>query len=135
MAFKWINNYLKTETSLYPLTKYVRNISCGVPQGSMLGSKLFILCNNDISNISSVVEFMLFADDTNIFHASIISRLNETKACLLFVFHVILTMLLRYSYCVMLCNMNFPRWTCLHVPVSRSNLDKKSFISTAILKL
>ena len=40
------------------------NVVCGVPQGSILGPKLFILYVNDICNVSSLLRF---ADDTNIF--------------------------------------------------------------------
>ena len=36
-------------------------------QGSILGPTLFILYVNDIANVSSLLRFVLFADDTNIF--------------------------------------------------------------------
>ena len=44
-------------------------INCGVPRGSILGPLLFLLYINEISNISSIIDIILFADDTNIFLA------------------------------------------------------------------
>ena len=52
-------------------------IQCGVPQGSILGPLLFIVCMNDLPNNVNNVDITMSADDTNFMRS--ISSLNEIK--------------------------------------------------------
>ncbi len=70
VANKWLQIYLanrKQYVVIHDDCSDLLDMTCGVPQGSVLGPILFIIYINDICNVSVVVKCVLFADDTNIF--------------------------------------------------------------------
>ena len=45
-------------------------ITCRMPQGSVLGLLLFLIYINDLPLVSEKLTFLLFSDDTNIYYDS-----------------------------------------------------------------
>ena len=67
---KWVNSYLtgRKQFCTYGNSQSeMKNIVCGVPQGSILGPLLFLIYINDLGSISDDIRLIMFADDSNMF--------------------------------------------------------------------
>ncbi len=85
LALEWFRSYLtgrKQYVSFKGKNSSKMDITCGVPQGSVLGPLLFIIYTNDLPNSLLYSKSILFADDTTLFCSSpniahVFDKLNE----------------------------------------------------------
>ena len=73
LALDWIKSYLANRCQYLCYknsNSELKNIKCGVPQGSILGPVLFILYINDMCEVSKLLNIILFADDSSIFYST-----------------------------------------------------------------
>ena len=73
VVLNWFCSYLKNRrqyVSVNGHTSKELKVTCGVPQGSVLGPILFLVYINDLPSVSKILTFYLFADDTNIYYES-----------------------------------------------------------------
>lgn len=70
-AYKLFESYLSNRYQIVKIGNYKsvpRKITCGVPQGSILGPPLFLIYVNNINQIGLKGYLTLYADDTSIFY-------------------------------------------------------------------
>ena len=66
----WFESYLtnrKQFLSFNNKNTNFANITCGVPQGSIIGPLLFLIYVNDFCNASNILDAIMFDDATNLF--------------------------------------------------------------------
>ena len=72
LNLRWFESYLSERyqfTVVNGEQSEMKPVTHGIPQGSILGTLLFLIYVNDITNASDVLKLVLFADDTNAFHS------------------------------------------------------------------
>ena len=65
-SLRWFQNYLtlrKQVTVINNTFSTYNSVTCGIPQGSILGPLLFILFINDISDVIKFSSISMYADD------------------------------------------------------------------------
>ena len=87
--YAWIKSYLSNRLKYIQIDENSTTefcvVKCGVPRGSILGPLLFLLYVNGLKNGPSVLDPIMFADDTNLFYThsniqKLFSTMNEELA-------------------------------------------------------
>ena len=84
VTLSWFRSFFTNRKQYVVIDKYKSDcaqITCGVPQGSILGPLLFLVYINNLNYASKILKPIMFADDTNT-SVSMVSRLHSSRRCL-----------------------------------------------------
>ena len=71
LALQWFQNHLSDRKRYVEYNNVYSNkniVTCSIRQGSILGPLFFLLCINDLWNLSKKLSDLLFVDDSNVFY-------------------------------------------------------------------
>ena len=76
----WFENYYYEKTQSVRINNSITStlpVMYGVPQGSILGTKLFNICVNDMSDDVNDCILLQYTDDTQFLHSSTINNIDN----------------------------------------------------------
>ena len=106
----------KQFTTIHNINSELKEIDCGIPQGSALGPLLFLIYINDLPNALKPSQPTLFADDCNIF------MFNKNTNDLLAEARLVLSNLIEWSK-VNKLTINFSKTSYMLLHCDRTRID------------
>jgi len=131
VASKWISSYLSNRKQHVKLNSVKSNdekVTCGVPQGSIIGPLLFIIYINDMHNALNNSTGYHFADDTNLLCSS------KEQANLYKIANKELRTLYEWL-CVNRLSLNVAKTEFIIFRPTRSKIDERVTLKLAGIKL
>ena len=120
---RWFESYLSNRKQYIAYNNKstsFKDITCGVPQGSILGPLLFLIYVNDLPNVSNMLDPIMFADDTNLFFSS-----SNIKTLFATVNHELEKISLWFIANRLSLNVKKTKYTLFHKKSVRDNIPLK----------